>query len=251
VKYWLLLLLLLLSACARPDRTSIPLPSADELLHRLSQGADAYHSLDGEAKVTLTVNGKFFSSQQFLLLGKPDRFRTDVLSTFGQLILQLAVDHDGLKVFLNTIVPGTFYQGTASDENLTRFTRLPVRFMDMMRLLLYDPPLTTYQELQVSLHENGAKLEIYGEQGRQQVIFDRQLRPIESRYFQEDALQLSVTYEKFSERDGFPLKIRIEIPQKKASATIRFSQVRSNIQIPDERFVLKQPANALLEQLPY
>lgn len=229
----------------------MPLPPAEGLLQRLSQGIDAYQSLDGEAKVAVSVDGKFFSSQQFLLLEKPDRFRTDVLSTFGQLILQLAVDRDDLKVFLNTEVPGKFYQGAASDENLTHFTRLPVRFKDMVRLLLYDLPLISYQELQVGLHDRGVKLEVSGEQGRQEVVFDRQLRPVESRYFQQDILQLSVTYEKFSERDGFPLKIRIEIPQQKTSASVRFSQARSNIQIPAERFVLERPAKALLEQLPY
>ena len=246
-----LLFLLLVSACARPDRVPLPLPSEGELLQRLSLVSNAYHSLDGEAKIGVTVDGKYVSSQQFLLLEKPNRFRTDVLSTFGQLILQLAVNRDDLNVFLNTTVPGTFYQGIASDENLMRFTRLPVQFEELVRLLLYDLPQISAQKTQAGLHELGAQLELFGDERRQVIVFDRALRPIESRYYQQGVLWLRVVYDKFSDRDGYPQKILIELPEQKTSAAIRFSHIRTNTTIPAERFVIHPPTNALVENLPY
>jgi outer membrane lipoprotein-sorting protein len=247
----LLLLLLLVGGCARPIAPTLPLPAAEDLLRRLALGGETYRTLDAEARVGVSVAGKYVSTQQFLLLEKPDRFRTDVLSSFGQLILQLAVDRDDLSVFLNTEVPGRFYRGAASDDNLQRFTRLPVRFRDLVRLLLYDPPRIAGENLQVSRHEQGVRLEISAAQRRQEIIFDRTLRPVECRYYRQDDLWLRAVYEKFSAQDGFPQKIRIEVPGQNTSATVHFSQVRTNTQLPAQRFVVQPPANALRESLPH
>lgn len=250
MRIWFLLSLLLLAACARPELPPMPLPEAGDLLQRLAQGRDAYRTLDGEARVAMKIEGKFYSSQQFLLLEKPDRLRADVLTPFGQLILQLAVNNNELSAFNNTKVPGTFYLGDASDDNLARFTRLPLRFSEMMRLFLYDPPLIGREEVRVSSHQRGALLEIIGRDRRQEIVFDRQLRPVESSYYRHGAVWLKVGYDEFSELDGFPKKIRLELPQGGTSASVRFSQVKTNMPIPAERFVIEQPANATLQRLP-
>ncbi|HKJ05349.1 MAG TPA: DUF4292 domain-containing protein [Geopsychrobacteraceae bacterium] len=244
-------LLIIGSGCARPDRTPIPLPSEERLVHQLAQGSDLYRSLDAEAKIGVHADGKYVSTQQFLLLEKPDRLRTDVLTTFGQLALQLAVDQDELSVFLNTTVPGRFYQGAATDENLLHFTRLPLNFKDLIRLLLYDLPLIPGEKMQASLHERGAQLKITAEKNRQEIVFDRQLRPVESRYYRNGSLWLQVNYESFSDDDGFPQKVQLEMPEQKTRASVRFSQTRTNTDIPADRFVIKQPANAELLRLPH
>lgn len=248
MKLRLLLVLLLLSACARPEQP-MPLPEADTLLLSLTQGQDVFDSLDGEAKVAIEAEGRFFSSQQFILLEKPHRMRTDVLSSFGQLLLQLAVDRDQLQVFNNTKVPGIYYHGAASYENLYRFTRLPLRFREVVRLLLYDPPVLSGAVLQVSPHKDGVQLSLDAAGQKQEVVFDRQFRVVECRYFRQGVLQLQVFYEKFAEQDGFPQKIRLEVPQRETSASVRFSQVQTNIAIAAERFVIEPPANAVLESL--
>lgn len=247
----LLLAFLALSACARPVPTPMPLPDKGELLQGLIRSADTYRSLDGEAKVAVSVEGKFFSSQQFLLVEKPDRFRTDVLSTFGQLVLQLAVDRGDLNVFLNTTVPGHFYRGAASDENLVRFTRVPVHFKDMVRLFLYDPPLIQGQGSEVKPHEEGVQLILTGSGQRQSLIFDRQLRLIESSYYRQGQLWLKTVYNDFSEQDGFPKRIKLEVPDRKTEVSVRFSELETNVTIPEEKFVLNPPANATLESLPH
>lgn len=250
MRNWLLPGLLLISACVRPELPPMTLPAADALLRDLQNRQGVYRSLDAEAKIGITVEGRFFSSQQFILLERPDRLRTDVLSAFGQLLLQLAVDRDQLRVFNNTKVPGIYYQGAASDDNLARFTRLPVRFREMVRLLLYDLPLVSARELQVSSHPDGVQLTILGDGRHQEVVFDRLLRPLASRYFQNRDLQLEVIYKNFAEQDGFPRSIHLELPRHDTSASLRFSQLRTNIDIPAERFVINPPGNAIREDLP-
>lgn len=229
----------------------MPLPAENVLFQKLSQAAEAYRTLDGEAKVAVTADGKFFSSHQFLLVEKPDRFRTDVLSPFGQLVLQLAVDRSDLNVFLNTTVPGRFYQGAASDDNLVRFTRVPVHFKDMVRLFLYDPPLIPKLKSEVKVHKEGVQLVLIGDKQRQELIFDRQLHLVTSSYYRQGQLWLRAVYNKISEQDGFPRRIKLEVPDRKTEVSVRFAELKTNTTIPDERFVLNPPANATLEMLPH
>ncbi|MDT8419582.1 MAG: DUF4292 domain-containing protein [Desulfuromonadales bacterium] len=250
MKQGLLILLLLMAGCARPDSALRPLPTASELLESFARTQGLYRSLDGEARVGVTVADKFFSSQQFLLVDRPDRLRIDALSSFGQLLLQLAVDRDEMMVFLNTTVPGRYYRGAASDANLWRFTRLPIGLEQMLELLLYDPPLIASAALRVAHHPQGALLSLDGGSQRQEIVFDRRWRPVFISYFDRDQLSLQVGYEKFSEVSGFPSRIRIEIPGQKTSASVRFSEVRTNVAIPAERFSFVQPANTTLENLP-
>lgn len=229
----------------------MPLPAVDVLFQKLSQAADTYRTLDGEAKVAVTADGKFFSSQQFLLVEKPDRFRTDVLSPFGQLVLQLAVDRSDLNVFLNTTVPGRFFQGAASDDNLVHFTRVPVHFKDMVRFFLYDPPLIPKLKSEVKAHKEGVQLVLIGDQQRQELVFDRQLHLVSSSYYRQDQLWLRAVYNKISERDGFPRRIKLEVPDRKTEVSVRFAELKTNATIPGERFVLNPPANVTLEILPH
>ena len=84
------ILLPLLAACAHPAKplwTERPRP--DALLRNLATTTGQVSSLEGAATVNLTVNSTFFSSQQRLVLETPDRLRTDVLTGFGQLLLQI------------------------------------------------------------------------------------------------------------------------------------------------------------------
>jgi len=249
IMLWLLVVLIA-GGCARPDLPPIPLPDVEDLVQRITAGSVTYQSLDAEAKVGIRVADKYISTRQFLLLDKPDRLRSDVLTTFGQLALQLAVDQDDLRVFLNTTVPGKYYQGPASNENLLRFTRLPVSFEDLVRLLLYDLPMISGQKIQVKTHERGAQLVISSKTERQVIVFDRQLRPVESRYFRDQSLWLQVNYDDFSDEVGFPQKVQLELPEQKTRASIKYSETRLNVEIPAERFIVKQPAGAELVRLP-
>ncbi|SEA09782.1 hypothetical protein SAMN05660420_01200 [Desulfuromusa kysingii] len=249
---WLIILLLLgLAGCAQPPKPLwTELPTADELIEKVSFDAGQYLSLDGAAHVDLTAKGKFFSSEQFLLLQRPDRVRADVLTGFGQLVLQLVSDGDQLSVFLNTTVPGRFFSGPASYENIFRFIRVPLKTPDLLELLLYDPPLLAYQDSSVVLMSKGVKLVLENGDNKQELLFDYQLRLIGSYYYRAGDKYLAVDYKNMSIENPFPEVIKIAIPLEETRVTVSFSEVRMNEIIDPTRFQLERPDNALLEHLP-
>lgn len=252
MRFFIVLLLFgLLTACAQPPKpvwTEVPEPSA--LLERFATTTGQVRSLDGAATVSLTVQGKFFSSQQFLLLEKPERLRTDVLTGFGQLILQLTSDGEELSVFMNTTVPGRFYRGEATTESLARFTRIPLQAKDMVRLLLYDPPLIDFLQAKVILEKELLILQLTNQERRQELLFDDQLLLVGCRYLTDGELFLDVSYQALDTDKQFPQTIRLNMPQQKIKTALKFSEMQTNVAIPKERFRLQQPVNLPVEPLP-
>lgn len=251
IRYFFFLLLLLLSACARsPQPVWTELPQAESLLQRVSATTGQVRSLDGAASVGLTLKGKYFSSQQFLLAEKPDHLRTDVLTGFGQLVLQLTSDGEDLAVFMHTTTPGRFFRGPASAENLSRFTRIPLPAKDMVRLLLYDPPLIGAEQREVLVEKGTLLLRLSNLDMQQDLLFDEQLKLTGCRYFLNDQLWMEVLYQKFTEQSRFPQTIRINLPAEETQAVIKFSELQTNLEIPTERFRLKKPIKIPVEALP-
>ncbi len=245
------LLLVLLAGCIKPPEpvwTEVPGP--DYLLSRIAAEAGRYRTLDGAAKVSLTTGDQFFSSQQFLLLEKPDHLRVDVLTGFGQLILQLTSDGDLLSVFLNNTVPGRFLQGPASDENISRFIRVPLAVDDLLALLLYDPPLIAFQQSGTEVRAGTLVLVLIGDGSHQEIVFNDQLQLIGCRYSVAGKKQLEVSYRRFVSPEGFPLDVEIEIPQEETRVKIKFSELKVNGGIDTELFRLQKPENLTVEVLP-
>lgn len=249
---WLVLLLLLWAGgCApRPQPVWEELPSSEQLLARLAQHSGRYQTLDAAAKVSLTLNERYFSSRQFLALQRPDLLRTDILSGFGQLLLQLATDGETLWVFRHDSVPGRFYRGPATRENLARFLRLPLRAEELLRLLLYDPPLQAFAQSRVELSDAGLRLILDSGRQRQILAFDRRLRLIGSRYLVAGDLQLEVEYADFSDQQEFPGAITLTLPAAAIRAKLILSDLSLNQPLPVERFKLAAPQGITVEQIP-
>lgn len=245
-----LVILLLLSACAKPPQPVwTEMPTADQLLERLNEASGRFHSLDAEVSVSLSVHGKYLSSHQFLLVERPDRFRADVLTGFGQMVLQLTSNGKQLAVFLNTEVPGRFLRGPATDENIARFTRVPLPVASLIRLLLYDPPLIETGHSLVIPQDEKLLLTLENAERRQELLFDRQLHLVTCRYLAGDELLLEVDYQKI-EKDGFPRSVRINLAKEQTNVTLHFSDLKTNVNIVPEKFVLKKPDNLKIEPLP-
>ena len=247
----LLLLLLFIAACARPpEPVWTELPTAAHLLQQVSETTGQVDSLDAAASVGLTINGKYRSVQQFLLVQKPNRLRVDVLTGFGQLVMQLASDGEELSAFLQTTVPGRFYRGAASDDNLTRFTRIPLSGNKIVRLLLYDPPLISYQQHEVEVVDEQLVLRLRGEGQQQELRFDRELRLVGCRYFTAQELFLEVQFLQIDTSDQFPRRIQIALPTKQLELKFKFTELQTDLSIAAERFRLTQPKNLAVEPLP-
>ena len=245
-------LLILLSGCIhRPEPVWTDIPTAQELLDSVSVNASRYTALDATAKVSLTTGLKYFPSQQFLLLQKPDHLRTDVLNGFGLLLLQLASDGETLSVFLNTTVPGRFFRGPASYKNLYRFTKVPLAVEDLLALLLYGPPLIAHQDSTITVSAKFLTLTLSGHNNnRQELLFNRQFKLIGCRYFTDKENYLAVDYQKFSDKNQFPQRIKIMMPLEKIRVKLELSELKINTGIDPIRFSLKKHANLPIEEFP-
>jgi len=110
------------------------------------------------------------------VLEEPDRLRTEIMTGFGQLLLQLTSDGEVLSAFSHTTVPGRFFRGSASAKNLALFTRIPLPAIDMVRLQLYDPPLIDFQRSEVQLEDLYVLLRLAKSDLQQELLFDEQLQ---------------------------------------------------------------------------
>ena len=249
--FYSLLLLGMLAACAPPPAPVwTELPAADSLLRLLKEHSGQTRSLDAAATVRISVKERFFSSQQFLLVEAPEKLRTDVLTGFGQLVLQLASDGDELAVFMNTTVPARFYRGPASADSLARFTRIPLQPREMVRFILYDPPLIQFDRTAVIADSSGLELRLDGPVFKQTLLFDGQLRLIGSRYQNNGRMFLEVLYQNLDPVDGYPHAIRLKMPEQGVKAGFKFSELSTNVAIPAERFRLQPPVDIPVEPLP-
>lgn len=253
-----LLLLLLLAACAPrlappPPAPPVPAASAAELLARLREGADAFYSLQGEAKLRVVNSETALTVNQVLLAAKPTSIRSETLNPFGFGTPVALLASDGREVSFFLPGQGSFYRGEATPRNVMRFTRVPLQLSDLVRLLLYDVPVLPYRRSAVLAAGDGTSLlTLYGDGGvRQEFRFDGTLRLVDAGYFHGDDLQLRVQYADF---DGgppaFPMRSRFEMPATHTEASLAFSQVRTNVDIPGDRFLLQPPAGAAVLPIP-
>jgi hypothetical protein len=245
--------LLLLAACV--PRPSVPptVPPASEtvLLERLAEDARAFRSLQGLAKVRVERGGQSMGGTQVLLAEKPGRLRAETLSPFGQPLLLMATD--GLELTVMIPSDGRFYRGEASARNVQRFTRLPLQLTDLVHILLYQVPIIGHDRRTLTIEEgSGYLLVLLDETGRRQELrFNRELHLVEVAYFIDADLQLRVRYDKFmGEAHPFPQSALLEMPALDAEASLVFSEVRTNVAIPAERFLLTPPPGAEILPIP-
>jgi outer membrane lipoprotein-sorting protein len=248
------LLLLLLAACApRPPVPAVVAPPVSEeiLLENLAQNARAFHSLQGVAKVRVAAGGKSMAGTQVLFVEKPDRFRAETLSPFGQPLLLMATNGQEMDVMVPS--EGRFYRGEASPSNVQRFTRLPLRLTDLVHLLLYQVPVIGHGERTLEAGEDGGfLLTLSGEGGRRQKLrFNTALRLVETIYVRNDVLQLRVSYDQFQgDLHSFPRAVFLEMPPLNAEGSLVFSEVRTNVVIPEDRFSLSPGPGMEIQPIP-
>jgi hypothetical protein len=251
MKWLLLLSLVLLSSCARPPEPLwTDVPAASELVEILHTRAGTNSRLDTAASVSITAQGKHFSTQQFILAEQPDRVRVDALTGFGQLVMQLTSDGDVLSVLLNTTNPPRFYRGSATQENFSRFVRLPLPPQLLVAMLLYEPPIFDYQQAHV--HQRGDLLELLLVNGSfsQTFYFDGQLQLTGTKYEHHQQTRLAVDYSRFLAADGFPRRIALHMPEEDVSLALNINELTLNGDIPAERFSLQAPENIAIEPIP-
>jgi outer membrane lipoprotein-sorting protein len=246
--------ILVLGGCLpRPPAPPSASPATEAvLLKGLAADSAAFQSLKGVAKVKIANGGRSFSATQILLVQKPDRLRTEVLSFFGQPMLLLATDGAELTVFSTT--KSTFYRGPATPRNLQRILRVPLRLDDLVHVLLYQVPVIEYERSSLGPGKpEGSLLTLFGDEGRRQTLrFDGRRRLVEADYFRGEKHLLRITYGGFADQNGrsFPRTVHLDAPPLNAEASVVFSDVTTNVTIPESRFSLTPPPGTKVLPIP-
>jgi len=249
----LILLPFLLAACAPSlPPTGVPPASEEVLLERLAESSAAFGSLEGIAKLKVETAERSQTVTEVLIAEKPDRLRLETLNPFGfgQPLLLMATDGRQIDV----LVPGEgkLYRDEVTLENLQRMTRLPLQLTDLVHLLLYQVPVIGHERRSVTPLDDGeVLLTLHGADGRrQELCFDPLLRLVGASYYRGEELLLKVCYGEFTgESRPFPTAASLVMPATRTSATVAFSDLRTNVAIPADRFRLTPPPG--VEVLPF
>jgi hypothetical protein len=223
---------------------------ADRLLARIEAQAGAFNSLSSLAKVRISHPERNINANQVLFVQKPDRFRAEVLSPFGNPLLMTAANGRQLDAYIPG--KGTFYRGDPDLENLQRFIPIPLRLTDLVHIILYDPLMIDFQVRQAALAEPGYRLDLLADNGvRQALLFDDRLRLLHTGYFVDDELQFQIEYHDFTDSvPAFPQSIEINMPLYRTAVSLSFREPEINPEIPEKRFSLTPPDGVIVQPFP-
>lgn len=208
-----------------------------------------HHALQGVAKVKVQTPERSLNGTQVILAEEPGRLRAETLSPFGTPLLVLTANDAELAV----LVPGdnVFYRGRATPENLGRFTRLPLRLVDLVGILLSRPPLIAYRSLE-TFHLPDGRWLIRLESGprRQELVFDAGHRLVEVRYLHDEELQLRLAYGDFdADPQRLPRRIDLTLPLQQTQATLAFRELEANLPSPSGAFEQSPPPGVTVTSL--
>jgi outer membrane lipoprotein-sorting protein len=241
------LIAVVIAGCAarepiRPAAPSAaPLPRGEDLLGSLSARRASIRGLRAMARMAYTAEGESRSTRQLMIAERPDRLRLEVLSPFGTVFV-LTTGSGRLAAY----VPDerTMYRGSASADNLARYTQIDLPASDAVDLLLGTPPLAGDRASVVS--EEDGLLKLWQDAGGKVYVtwFTDRLEP--ARYEQRDSegrVLLRARYGAFTDvaATRLPSELEVELPSSQQRINISYRQSEANPPLADTTFALITP----------
>lgn len=242
-------LVVLLAGCAAKTPPPVVKVDPNALLQQVQAQRNQFSGLKGTARLKISTPDKNQSSTQALVIERPDQLRADVLSPFGQPVLQMTVTQGRLEAY----VPSRkeVYRGAASADNLFRFTHIPLRINDLIALCLYSPPLISDSVDSVQDTNDGVTLLLADGQRFQRLFFDAGGRLTGAHFLQQDQILLTVEWDDFDDAaQGFPKSIHMELPLEQASAWLEYRKIDLNPTIAPKTYTLRIPDSATPRMIP-
>ena len=241
---------LLLGGCAtrsapRPGGAALrALPTAQQVFDALAQRRTAVRSVRAFAKLSYTSPDESHKAKQLVIAERPDRLRFEILSPFGTVFVLTTADG---TLAAWTRDESTVYRGTASAENLQRYTQVDLPVGTAVDLLLGTPPLRVDPDSVVSA-DDGA-VELWQQTGSVVRVgwFTAALQPL--RYEQRDTsgrVLLRATFGQFADVDGaqVPTVLYIELPPEQRRVDIALSEPEVNPVLASSVFALETPVGS-------
>jgi len=257
-KFLIFLIIILLSACASPQKRPTPSPpdrlySEKELLSILEIRNKAVNSIEGKLSSSIISGGENRKTTELILIKKPQHLRMDILSPFGSPVLTMATNGEDINLQYHS--RNRFFSGKAGDPNMAAILSPSLNIEELVLILTGGIPLITFDESKSTStwEREGYRLSLQNETTRQDILFDdKGLYPLTSAiYDRQETMLLSVTMGKYKVVDGFyfPSAIVLFMPLEDYEMKVRYSRVALNETLELEAFSLSPPEGVLVEGL--
>ncbi|OQY18464.1 MAG: hypothetical protein B6I36_06930 [Desulfobacteraceae bacterium 4572_35.1] len=252
-KRWLQLLLLgvviavLLAGCAGISITPGCKSSVDkdEMLLLLKNRQQRISSLSMLTRVKLNRKGKKWSSTQALLIDNHRRMRVDMLNFFGQLTMQLSVVGTKLQAYIPT--EKLCYNGLATNNNIERFTGLPLAVDDLIALLLEKLPPSVLETVQPVTWEHGLIFPLDSGASYKLTIVDQRVHEVEYRINSYVVYQMR--YTGFTQNNLYSRHLKLQFPMDEMEVTLSVDDAQLNQHLSVAQFALSPPVGTVEKAL--
>ncbi|MCX8071365.1 MAG: hypothetical protein N3C12_02780 [Candidatus Binatia bacterium] len=233
--------------CAGPARRgteqALPVPDSTEVMAAFAERASFLRSLRAVAKLRYTDPHERHSARQAIAVARPDKVRVEVASMFGTAFVLAAHDH---RLLAYLPEENTVYQGTASAENVWRYTRVWMPVSTLVEVLLGVPaggqaeaaPCNGQSAQFVCLRQGAG-------QGGLLVALDARGLPaeVEELGSVDGAVLWRARYLEYSDETTppAPKHLVIEVPRYRRSVSLQLSDIEVNPPIGDDVFRLDIP----------
>lgn len=248
--------LLLVSGCSvsAPPALHPPppnLPDAAELCARLQARRERLHSLRALVRLRYSDPEESHSSRQALIVERPSRVRVEVLSLLGTAFLLTA---DGTQLTVYAPNERTVYRGTASPENLWRYTRLWMPVGDLVDIVLATPPVAAETASGVSFEPQSGEIRLQhrAEEGDAAVGFSEEGLPVSvQRRGRNGSVLWNARYGAYETHAGLPIatEIALELPQFSRTIDLSLGEIEINPALDARLFALQTPAGSQVVNL--
>ena len=258
MKKLLIFLIIILSACASPQKRPTPSPpdrlySKQELLSILEFRNKAVNSIEGKLSSRIISGGENRKTTELILIKKPQHLRMDILSPFGSPVLTMATNGEDINLQYHS--RNRFFSGKAGDPNMAAILSPSLNIEELVLILTGGIPLIKFDTSKSTStwEREGYRLSLQNETTRQDILFDdKDLYPLTSViYDRQETTLLSVTMGKYKKIDGFdfPSTIDLFMPMEDYEMKVKYSQVTLNEDLKLEAFNINPPEGILVEGL--
>lgn len=224
----------------------LPTPSPD-LIERARQSNGEIRSVRGIGRVEVVSQGKKLRSKQFILVGKPDMMRIDLLDFRGLPFLRLAFRGETFQAM--DMRENVFYFGEVA-RGISLFVPLRINSREFVALLLGEMPSQEQVLARYDAHRRLYELTFPPSirwESQTFWIHPKTLRVKEvSKIGAATGEVIRVSFSRFrrSGHAAFPREVKIEVPGAENRIRFSFQTIDINPRLPRELFRLTIPRGA-------
>jgi len=215
---------------------------SEQLIEAIAQRGKEFRSVRALARVDYTGPDGKHGFEEAVLVQRPEQLRLETLTFLGAILIVTA---NAKEIIGYHPREGVFVRGDRSQENLRRYTQIPLDLNEVTTLLLGLPPV----ESSASWKQEGNTL-IFSTGGskRDVVAFESQ-QPVPTkweRYNGDGKVELSASFSDYISTPAgpFPARIQFEAHLQKKSLDIRYQQPELNTPLPADLFSQQKPPHA-------